>query len=165
MFGGIKYRSEVTVEVHAILILVAELKSLTRPLQDRINEFRKAKTPEMEAAVWLSLIVIENLMVSIPPDTRLLALRYLNEKKADNFQWFAGYDQAVMANQEPERPEDMPNLATVLGFSFWYLGHAVRENKLSVKCYRTFCLDVVGMLQGKSQNERLADRIREQLGS
>jgi len=47
MFGGIKYRTEVTVEVHAILISVPELKSLIRPLKDRINEFRKAKTPEM----------------------------------------------------------------------------------------------------------------------
>jgi len=58
----------------------------------------------------------------------------------------------------------MPNLAAVLGHAFWYLLHAVRENKLSEKCCRTFSLDVVGMPQGKSQNERLADRLREQLG-
>lgn len=40
------------------------------------------------------------------------------EKKDGNFRWFAGYAQAVTANQKPEHPEDMPNLAAVLGFAF-----------------------------------------------
>ena len=129
MFGllnGIKYRNEVTTQIHAILMLVPELKSLASPLKDAINEYRKENTPEMEAAVWLSLAMIENLMVSVPSDIRLLALQYLNEKKDDNFRWFANYAQAVSANQKPEHPEDMPNLAAVLGFAFWHLLHAVR---------------------------------------
>jgi hypothetical protein len=42
----------------------------------------------------------------------------LNEKKDGNFRWFASYPQAVTANQKPEHPEDMPNLAAVLGFVF-----------------------------------------------
>ena len=85
-------------------MLVPHLKSLTSPLNDAINEYRKENTPEIEAAVWLSLVVIENLMVSVPPDTRLLTLQYLNEKKDDNFRWFANYAQAVTANQKPEHP-------------------------------------------------------------
>ncbi len=164
MFGGLKYRSEVNVQIGSILMLVPQLNSLVLPLKDSINEFRKAKTPEMEAAVWLSLVLIEHLMLSIPADTRLLTLQYLNEKKDDDFCWFARYGQAVMNNQQPERPEDMPNLAAVLGFAFSYLIRAVRENKLSEKSFRIFALDVVGMLRGKSQNERLSDRRREQLG-
>ncbi len=52
----------------------------------------------------------------------------------------------------------MPNLAAVLGFAFWYLLDAVRVNKLSEKCCRTFIVDVVGMLRGKSQDERRSDR-------
>jgi hypothetical protein len=55
-----------------------------------------------------------------------------------------------MANQEPERPRGMPKLAVVLGFAFWHLGVAVRENKLSETCYQNFVRDVVGMLRGKS---------------
>jgi hypothetical protein len=82
----------------------------------------------------------------------------LNEKKDDNFRWFANYAQAVTANQKPEHPEDMPNLAAVLGFAFWYLLDAVRVNKLSENCCRTFIVDVVGMLRGKSQDERRSDR-------
>jgi len=85
-------------------MLVPHLKSLTSPLNDAINEYRKENTPEIEAAVWLSLVVIENLMVSVPPDKRLLTLQYLNEKKDDNFRWFANYAQAVTANQKPEHP-------------------------------------------------------------
>jgi hypothetical protein len=95
--------------------------------------------------------VIEDLMVSIPPDMRLLTLEYLNEKKDGNFRWFANYAQVVAANQKPEHPEDMPNLAAVLGFAFWYLLQAVRTNKLSENVFRTFIHEVVGMLR---QNER-----------
>jgi hypothetical protein len=85
LFKGIKYRNEVTTQIHIILALVPHLKSLTSPLKNAINEYRKENTPEMEAAVWLSLVVIENLMGSVSPDTRLLTLRYLNENKDDNF--------------------------------------------------------------------------------
>src|SRR5215475_2048521 len=151
LFNGIKYRNEVTTQIHAILMLVPHLKSLTSPLKDTINEYRKENTAEIEAAVWLSLVVIENLMVSVPPDKRLLTLQYLNEKKDDNFRWFADYAQAVTANQKPEHPEDMPNLAAVLGFAFWYLLDFVRENKLSESVFRTFIQDVIRM---RHQNER-----------
>jgi len=147
LFNGIRYRNEVTTQIHAILMLAPHLKSLTSPLKDAINEYRKENTPEMEAAVWLSLVVIENQMVSIPPHTRLLTLRYLNEKKDDNFHWFANYAEAVTANQKPEHPEGMPNLAAVLGFAFWYLLRAVRTNKLSESVSRTFVDDVVRMLR------------------
>jgi hypothetical protein len=163
MFGGIKYRSEVNAQICSILMLVPEVNSLVRPLKDSVSEFRNAKTPEMEAAVLLSLVLIENLVRHVPPDARLLTLQYLNEKKDDDFRWFARYGQASATNQQPERPEDMPNLTAALGFAFWYVLHALRENKLSERCFRTFSLDVVGMLQGKSRNERLADRAREQL--
>jgi hypothetical protein len=151
LFDGIKYRNEVTTQIHAILMLMPHLKSLTSPLKDSINAYRKEKTSEMEAAVWLSLVVIENQMASIPPDTRLLTLQYLNEKKDDNFRWFANYAQAVTANQKPQHLEDMPNLAAVLGFAFWYLLDAVRQNKLSDNVFRTFIHEVVGMLR---QNDR-----------
>jgi hypothetical protein len=118
LFDGIKYRNEVTTQIHAILMLMPHLKSLTTPLKDAINAYGKEKTAEIEAAVWLSLAVIENLMVSIPPDTRLLTVQYLNEKKDGNFRWFANYAQAVTANQRPEHPEDVPPpLAAVIGFA------------------------------------------------
>src|SRR5260370_39557523 len=91
-FDGVKYRNDVTTQIHAILMLMPHLKSLTSPLKDAINAYRKEKTPEIEAADWLSLAVIENLMVSIPPDTRLLTVQYLNEKKDGNFRWFANFE-------------------------------------------------------------------------
>jgi hypothetical protein len=73
-------------------MLVPHLKSPTSPLNDAINEYRKENTPEIEAAVWLSLVVIENLMVSVPPDKRLLlTLHYFERKERDNFRWFANY--------------------------------------------------------------------------
>ena len=57
LFDVIKYRNEVTTQIHAILALVPHLKSLTSPLKNAINEYRKENTPEIEAAVWLSLVV------------------------------------------------------------------------------------------------------------
>jgi hypothetical protein len=161
-FGAVKYRSEVIVQIHIILKLVPQLESLLNTLpamNEAINEFRKSRSPEIEAAAWLSLIVIERAVLSVPSDTRLLTLQYLDEMKDDAFRWFARYAQAAMANHEPERPRDMPNLVAVLGFAFWYLGYTVRENKLSETCYQTFIVDVVGMLRGKSQDERRSDRL------
>jgi hypothetical protein len=151
LFDGVKYRNEVTTQIHAILMLMPHLKSLTSPLKDAINEYRKENTLEIEAAVWLSLVVIENLMVTVSQDTRLLTLQYLNEKKDGNFRWFANYAQAVAANQKPEHPQDMPPLAATLGLAFWYLLYSVRQNKLSDNVCRTFIHEVVGMLR---QNER-----------
>jgi hypothetical protein len=156
LFNGRKYRNEVTTRIHAILMLMPRLKSLTSQLKGEINAYRKEKTPEMEAAVWLTLVVIENVMLSVPPDARILTLQYLNKKKDDNFRWFANYAQAVAANRKPEHPEDMPNLAAVLGFAFWYLLQAVRTNKLSENVFRTFIHEVVRMLREDEHNgERL----------
>ncbi len=56
LFNGIKYRNEVTTQIHAILMLMPRLKSLISPLKNEINAYRKEKTPEMEAAVWLCLL-------------------------------------------------------------------------------------------------------------
>jgi hypothetical protein len=137
-------------------MLVPHLKSLTSLLKNAINKYRKENTPEIEAAVWLSLVAIENLMVSVPRNTRVLTLHYLNEKKDGDFRWFASYAQAVTANQKPEHPEDMPNLAAALGFAFWYLLYFVQVNKLSENVCRTFIHDVVRML-------RYNDRDPEQL--
>jgi hypothetical protein len=113
----------------------------------------------IEAAAWLSLIVIAKLMQPASKDTRMLTLRYLDESADDDFRRFARYYQAISTNQAPERPADMPNLAPVLGFGFWYLGVAARENRLSNQCYRMFIGDVVNMLRGKSQDERRRDRM------
>ena len=41
-------------------------------------------------------------------------------------------------------------LTFALGCAFWYLGHAVRENRLPEMVYREVLTDVIGMLQGKT---------------
>jgi hypothetical protein len=162
LFDAFKYRTEVTVQIHAILKLVPQLGSLLRTfpsLRQSINEFRKTKIPEIEAAAWMSLLVIERIMVSVPQEIRLLTLRYLDEKSEDMFRWFAKYGKAVISNEIPEHPKGMPNLTSILGFAFWYFGVAVRENRLSEECYQIFVGDVIGMLRGRSQDERKANRL------
>jgi hypothetical protein len=39
LFNGMKYRNEVTTQIHAILMLVPHLKSLTSPHKNAINEY------------------------------------------------------------------------------------------------------------------------------
>jgi hypothetical protein len=166
--GGVKYRSEVTVEIHAILMLMPELKSLLASmpaLKGMINDFRKENMPAMEAAAWASLLIIENVMQSVQQDARLLALRYLDAAADDEFRHFARYYQALVANQNPQRPPNMPNLVPVLGFAFWYLGVAVHRNRFSDAAYCLFVGDVVGMLQGKSQTERRGGAYLRKIGS
>ena len=74
--------------IHAILKLIPQLGDLLKTFpgrNDAINEFRKKKTPEIEAAAWLSLVVIEKVMLEIPAETRLLTLQQLDHKKDDSF--------------------------------------------------------------------------------
>ena len=166
LFDGVKYRREVTVDIHAILKLMPGLKKLldSMPgLKEMITGFRKENVPAMEAAALASLLVIENVMQSVPQNERLLAFRYLEAAADDEFRQFARYYQALVANQNLPHPTDMPNLVPVLGFTFWYLGAAVRENKCSDTTYRLFVGDVVGMLQGKSQAERREERMKNTL--
>lgn len=166
LFNGVKYRREVTVEISAILILVPHLKlvlSNFQGLKDAISGFRKENIPAIEAASYLSLIVIEELTQPVSLDTRMLTLRYLEESADDDFRPFALYWKAVSNNQPPEHPVGMPNLVPVLGVAFWYLGVASRENRLSEQCYRMFIGDVIGMLRGKSQDERQRNRLTNTL--
>jgi hypothetical protein len=71
------------------------------------------------------LVVVENLMFSVLRETRVLTLHYVNEKKDGNFRWFASYALCSSRHGELEHPEDMPTLAAVLGFAFWYLVYFV----------------------------------------
>jgi hypothetical protein len=168
MFGlldGFKYRSEVIVEIHAILKFVPELKSLlktTPKLKSVINELRKMRMPELEAAAHLSLVVIERVISNIPAENLALTLQQLDEKKDDWFRWFAKSSQAIMKGAS-NYPKGMPILTIALGHAFWYLGFAVRENRLSEQAYKTFIGDVAGMLRGKSVDERRVDRLMNAL--
>jgi hypothetical protein len=83
MFGldRLKYRSEVNVQVHAILKLMPALTQLleTFPtLKSTINELRKQKMPPAEAACSLCVLVIKRAVAEIPDQApRLLTLEQL----------------------------------------------------------------------------------------
>jgi hypothetical protein len=167
LFDGIKYRSAVVVQIHTILILVPQLKSVlnTFPtLNHTISSLRKENISELEAAARLSLLVVERLMEPASPDSRLLILQYLNKGVNDGFQQSLRFYKAVKEeNREPEHPAGMPVLAPVLGFACWYLHRAVLENNLSEQCFQIFVGDIIGMLQGTSQNERRKNRVMNAL--
>src|SRR5271157_2657589 len=90
-FKKFKYRSEVLPEVHAILFMIPELKTLLSVfpgLNNTINEFRKTQTPPLEAAVYISMVVLENLIDEIPLQTRSEVIQQLNGNMDDGFRWF-----------------------------------------------------------------------------
>ena len=64
MFGwnGFKYRTQVIVDIHSILMFVPELKKLLKTfptLRRSAGEFRKLEKSELEAAAYLSVVVLE----------------------------------------------------------------------------------------------------------
>ena len=153
MFGwtGFKYRTQVIVDIHSVLIFVPELKKLLKTfpnLRRSAGEFRKLGKTELEAAAYLSVVVLESVLAHVPEDGRNQTLAELTRFENDRFRWFR--DQLANESGMPAKAmtEVLP-LTFALGFAFWYLGHSVRENRLPEMAYREFLTDVVGMLQGK----------------
>jgi hypothetical protein len=154
MFGwtGFKYRTQVIVDIHSILFFVPELKKLLKTfpnLRRAAGDFRKAGKAELEAAAYLSVVVLESVLPLVPEDGRNQTLAQLTRFESDRFRWFR--DQLANESGMPTKAmtEVLP-LTFALGSAFWYLGHSVRENRLSESVYREFLTDVVGMLQGKA---------------
>jgi hypothetical protein len=165
MFGwrGFKYRTEVIVNIHSILIFVPRLKELLKTfpnLRRASGEYRKAGVSELEAAAYLSLVVLESVLLLVPKDDIALTLQQLAQLKSNRFRRFR--DQAAAKNGNGL--SEMLPLTFALGFAFWYLGNAVRENKFQEMAYQTFVRDVVGMLQVKSPEERQISSAEHRLG-
>jgi hypothetical protein len=154
MFGwtGFKYRTQVIVDIHSILIFVPELKKLLKTfpnLRRSAGAFRKLGKTELEAAAYLGVVVLESVLAHMPKDGRNQALAELTRFENDRFRWFR--DQLANENGMPVRSNatltKVLPLTFALGFAFWYLGHSVRENRLPEMAYREFLTDVVGMLK------------------
>ncbi|HEY8098152.1 MAG TPA: hypothetical protein VIE65_18990 [Methylobacter sp.] len=160
-FEKFKYRSEVVPQVHAILFMIPELKTVLSGfpgLNNTINEFRKAQTPLLEAAVYVSMVVLEKLMDDVPLQTRSVVIQQLNENIDDGFRWFGKTGYGIKRG-EVAHPTGMLPLTVALGFAFWYLGCAERDGKLSARAHKIFLADVGGMLLGNSSEERAKNRV------
>ncbi len=168
MFGwtGFKYRTQVIVDIHSILMFVPELKKLLKTfpnLRRSAGEFRKLGKSELEAAAYLSVVVLKSVLAHMPEDGRNQALAELTRFENDRFRWFR--DQLAFESGMPVTAIDRGATLTkamtevlpltfALGSAFWYLGHSVRENRLPEMAYREFLTDVVGMLRGKTTTAR-----------
>jgi hypothetical protein len=93
MFGwtGFKYRNQVIIDIHSILMFVPELKKLLKTvpnLRRSAGEFRKLGKTELEAAVYLSAVVLESVLAHVPEHGRNEALAELTRFENDRFRWF-----------------------------------------------------------------------------
>ena len=152
-WAGFKYRTEVIVNIHSILFFVPELKKLLKTfpkLKQAVGDFGKAGKTELEAAAYLSVVVLESVLAHVPEDGRNRTLSELTRFENDRFRWFP--DQLADESGMPakETLTKVLPLTFALGCAFWYLGHAVRENRLPEMVYREVLTDVIGMLQGKT---------------
>jgi hypothetical protein len=153
MFGwtGFKYRNQVIIDIHSILIFVPELKKLLKTfpkLRRAAGDFGKAGKTELEAAVYLSLVVLESVLAHVPEHGRNETLAELTRFENDRFRWFR--DQLANESGTAAKASEVLPLTFALGCAFWYLGHSVHESRLPEMVYREFLTDVVGMLQGKT---------------
>jgi hypothetical protein len=165
MFGldRLKYRSEVTVQINAILKLMPALTQLleTFPtLKSTINELRKQKMPPAEAASSLSVLVIERAVAEIPDQARLLTLEQLKQNADNEFRLFSQIAQELAEDKLGVYPEEMSNLTVALGFSLWYVGCLVREGQLSQQACDLYMADIAGLLLGNSDEQRRQHRFR-----
>jgi hypothetical protein len=166
MFGllnGLKYRSEVMVQTHAILNFLPELAELLKTfptLKNTIKQFRKEGVPEAEAASLISLLVLERVMVHMSMQDRTLTLGQLRAHADDEFQFFSQLARGLSDKQGSEYPEGMSILTMATGFSLWYIGFLFRDEKLSQRACDVYMTDLAGMLLGKSDEERRRDRFR-----
>ena len=160
----LKYRSDVIVQIHAVLKLMPALTQLleTFPtLKSTINELRKQKMPPAEAACSLSVLVIERAVAEIPDlAPRLLTLEQLKQNADNEFRLFSQIAQKVAEDKLSAYPEEMSNLTVALGFSLWYVGCLVREGQLSQQACDLYMADIAGLLLGNSDEQRRQHRFR-----
>ena len=72
-WAGFKYRTEVIVNIHSILFFVPELKKLLKTfpkLKQAVGDFGKAGKTELEAAAYLSVVVLKSVLAHVPEDGR-----------------------------------------------------------------------------------------------
>ena len=163
LLGGFKYRSEVMVQLHAILKLMPELDQLLQTvptLKATIKDLRKENMPATEAACSISVLVIERAVATVPQQSRALTLEQLKQNADDEFQFFRRVAHELAEEKPDASPEGMINLTMALGFSLWYLGLLVREGQLSQRACDLYMADVAGLLLGKSDEERRQHRFR-----
>jgi hypothetical protein len=166
MFGlldGFKYRSEVMVEIHAILKFMPELNPLLQTfptLKTTIKQLRGEKIPAAEAASSLSILVIERAVANVPHQSRLLTLEQLKDNADNEFRLFSHFAPALSEGKPNAYPDGMPILTMALGFSLWYLGSLAREGKLSQRACDLYMANIAGLLLGKSDEERRRHRLR-----
>jgi hypothetical protein len=164
MFGldGREYRSEVVVQIHAILKLMPALGQLlqTFPLKSTINELRIEKMAPAEAACSLSVLVIERAIATIPEQARLLTLEQLKEQADNEFHLFSQIARDLADEKLTNLPHGISNLTVALGFSLWYLGHLARERQLSQQACDVYMADIAGLLLGNSDEQRRQYRLR-----
>jgi hypothetical protein len=163
LLGALRYRSEVMVQLHAILKFMPELAQLLQTfptLKTTINELRKQKMPAGEAACSLSVLLIERALATVPHQIRALTLEQLKQNADNEFRFFRQFADELEEGKRDALAEEMPNLTMVLGFSLWYLGFLVREGQLSQQACDLYMADVAGLLLGKSDEERRQHRFR-----
>lgn len=157
-----KYRSAVLGELHTILYVLPNLEAVLKTypnLANAINEIRDSKTLPIDAAVNLSVAIIEKLVRSIPLQTRSIVLRHITEPRKEGFAYFMRIGQALKKAEKPAYPVGMPLMAIVIGHALWYLDYSERQGKISSQTQKFFLVDVGGVLMGKSPEERTAARI------
>jgi hypothetical protein len=167
-----KYRADVLVQIHAILIMVPELSALlkTMPALDRLfDDLKGAQKSPLEAAVYASMLVLERLLNEVPLEKRADALRELSAPRDEGLRYFARVGQEVKKGDTSGWPKGAPFLALAIGHAIWYLDFREREGELSRQARKLFLADVGGMLQGKPPEERATIRgrvaVHEILGS
>jgi hypothetical protein len=165
MFGldGLKYRSEVMVQIHAILKLMPALTELLQTfptLKSTIKGLRQQKIPAAEAACSLSVLVIERAVAEVPDKARLLTLEQLKQNTDNEFRFFSQIAHELAEGKVSAYPEEINNLTVALGFSLWYVGSLVREGQLSQQACDIYMADVAGLLLGNSDEQRRQHRFR-----
>jgi hypothetical protein len=164
MFGldRLKYRSEVTVQINAILKLMPALTQLleTFPTLKSTSTSCANRRCPAEAASSLSVLVIERAVAEIPDQARLLTLEQLKQNADNEFRLFSQIAQELAEDKLGVYPEEMSNLTVALGFSLWYVGCLVREGQLSQQACNLYMADIAGLLLGNSDEQRRQHRFR-----
>lgn len=170
-FKNFKYRSEVMVGVHSILFMVPNLKivlSTVPRLEIAISEFKKLQKPPLEAAIYISMIVLEKLIDEVPLQTRSVVLQQLGENREDAFRWFGQTGEGIKRG-DLDYPVGILPFTMVVGFAIWFSGYAERDGKLSAQAHKIFLADVCGMLLGNSSAElakaRVEGAVHDNLGT
>ena len=150
--------------IEVFLDALPNLQSVIADIPNRdwlIDSLLDTQPSPYDAAAYIVMILLEDILRPVPLPTRLLVWRQITQKMGEpggGLWYFVHVWQALKGRELQQMPQDLQMLTVTLGVALAVLGSLEAKGKVSRLTADTLMNDLVSMLQGKSPAARAKAR-------